>query len=487
MQTRLSPFLLTALLLVGLLLPVQSVYASGAPSDEMVQNLPTDTLSLTVDQGQVLQLATPANSVFVANPDVADVQVKSGNVLYIYGRAPGQTSFYAVDADDKIIASRTVVVGLNIPSLRAAIRQLSGTERVRASQVQDMIMLSGQVDNVSIAEDVVRIAVRHLPRTLVEGATTELASDDLARAMIMNRMQIMGNNQVNIRVRIAEVRRDRIKTLGIGAEVDNPELFGDVDMSFGFDPSVSLAGAGGAVGAATTWGATSISANLDALVEDGYANLLAEPNLTALSGETASFLAGGEFPVPTPDADGGTTILFREYGVRLSFTPTVVNGDRISLRVRPEVSERDDAGAVSFAGGSIPGLTTRRAETSIELGSGQSFSIAGLLQNNVSQSVDKFPGLGDIPVLGALFRSDRFRQNETELVIVVTPYLVKPVSANKITLPTDGFLPPNDVDRWIGGRMNSEKPVPAPVPVAKAVEVTGQDGALAGDIGFVVQ
>lgn len=465
--------------------------APGEPQDPPAQAIkditPSETLSLVIDEGQIMQLPSPASSVFIANNDIADVQIKSASVLYILGRAPGQTSFYAVDDTDKVVASRNIVVGYNLGALRNAIRQLAGANDVKVSQVQDMIMLSGRVDNASMAQDIVRLSTRYLPRTVAGAAGSSTAIDDMGKTFILNRMQVQGSNQVNIRVRIAEVSREAVKTLGIGTSVANPRLFGDVDMSFGFDAGVSLAGAAGTGGLSTTWGATSISAALDALVEDGLAVSLAEPNLTALSGETASFLAGGEFPIPVATSNGDISIQFREYGVRLAFTPTVVNGDRISLRVRPEVSQRDDAGAVSFAGGTIPALSTRRAETSVELGSGQSFSIAGLLQNNNSQTIDKYPGLGDIPVLGALFRSDRYRRNESELVIVVTPYLVKPVNASQVAIPNDGYVPPNDVDRWLNGRMNSEVPTPAPVPLARPVQTVGDGGSLAGDVGFVVQ
>jgi pilus assembly protein CpaC len=453
----------------------------------MATTSPTETLSLIIDEGQVLQLPAPATSVFVANPEIADVQVKSGSVLYIFGRAPGQTSFYAVDAEDNIVASRTLVVGFNFPAMRSAIRQLTGDDRVRVSQVQDMIMLSGAVDSATMAQDVVRVAARYLPRSSGITGGNVTAMDDVARAFILNRLQIAGSNQVNIRVRLAEVNREAIKTLGIGTDVANPNLFGDVDMSFGFDPNVSLTGAAATAALGTSWGATTITTALDALVEDGQAVLLAEPNLTALSGETASFLAGGEFPIPVPDGDGAFAIEFREYGVRLSFTPTVVNGNRISMRVRPEVSERDESIAIDFGGGIVPGLTTRRAETSVEMGSGQSFAIAGLLRNNSSQSISKFPGLGDVPVLGALFRSDRFLRQETELVIVVTPYLVKPINSSQVALPNDGYVAPNDIDRWLNGRFNSEAPTPPPVTVSRPASNVGADGGLVGDVGFVVQ
>ena len=190
---------------------------------------------------------------------------------------------------------------------------------------------------------------------------------------------------------------------------------------------------------------------IDALDREGFLTVLAEPNLTALTGQAANFLAGGEFPIPVPTRDG-IGIEYREFGVKLDFTPTVLNSGRISMQVRPEVSDLSDAGAIRINDISVPSISTRRAETTIELGSGQSFAIAGLIENSVSQDKDKYPGLGDIPIIGALFRSDRFRREETELLIVVTPYLVKPVSDRHITLPTDNFVAPNDVDRILKGK-----------------------------------
>lgn len=469
--------------LAALLMGVSSVAGSAAHAaqgDEIVAGIGGQILNLTVDEGQVIRLPGSATSVFVSNPDVADVQVKSGQLLYVMGRRPGHTSFYAVDQADNVLISRQIVVGLNLAALRTAIRQITGADTVKVSQVEDMIMLKGSVDNTTIAQDVVRMSTRYLPRAVLEAGSGDM--DNLARNYIINQLGISGSNQVNIRVRLAEVSRNGVKTLGIGTSVANPNLFGNVDMSFGFDAGVSLSGAAGTGGLSSTIGATTLTAALDALVEDGLANVLAEPNLTALSGETATFLAGGEFPIPVASSDGDVTVEFREYGVRLSFTPTVVSGSRINLRVRPEVSDRDDARAVSFAGGEIPGLVTRRAETSVELGSGQSFAIAGLLRNDTSQSIDKYPGLGDIPILGALFRSDRFQQNQSELVIVVTPYLVKPVSTQPM-LPTDGFVAPNDVDRWLNGRVNSAAPTPTPVPVARMSGSTAEAG-LVGNVGY---
>lgn len=443
-----------------------------------------EVLSITVDEGQVMHLPRPATSVFVANPAIADVQVKSGALIYILGAAVGQTSFYAVDAQDKIIVSKQIVVGMNLSGLRRAIRQVTGDDRVQVQQVEDMLLLSGKVDNAATVQDVLTAASRYLPRSV------RVAPDvTTAGTYILNRMEIDGSNQVNIRVRIAEVSRSAIKTLGITTNVSNPRLFGDVNVAIGFEPTVAAAEALATGGISTTWGATTLSTALDALASDGLATVLAEPNLTALSGETANFLAGGEYPIPVVDNSGGVStvnVQFREYGIRLAFTPTVTSGGRINLRVRPEVSEIDNSNAVSFGTSYIPGLRTRRAETSVELGSGQSFAIAGLLKNDSSQDISKYPGLGDIPILGALFRSERFQQDQSELVILVTPYLVKPVAANALQSPTDGFVPPNDVDRHLHGRLVSTTPTPAPVHTAERGS-SAADAGLVGPVGYVLQ
>jgi pilus assembly protein CpaC len=195
-----------------------------------------------------------------------------------------------------------------------------------------------------------------------------------------------------------------------------------------------------------------VSHALKALERNGLIKTLAEPNLTAISGETADFLAGGEFPVPIPGGFAGTSIEYRKYGVSLAYTPTVLSNGRISLRVRPEVSELSTEGAIIMDGFQVPALTVRRAETTVELGSGESFMIAGLMNNRATGAIDKIPGLGDVPILGMLFKSDSFRRGETELVIVVTPYLVKPVSAGDIKLPTDAYQVSNDLARLLTGQ-----------------------------------
>jgi pilus assembly protein CpaC len=194
---------------------------------------------------------------------------------------------------------------------------------------------------------------------------------------------------------------------------------------------------------------------LELAQQDGRATILAEPTLTALSGETASFLAGGEFPIPMSQSLGTVTVEYKQYGIGLSFTPTVLEDGRISMRVRPEVSELSDLGSIRLNNFQIPGVSTRRAETTVELGSGQSFMIGGLLRNTGNNSVDKAPWLGDLPILGMLFRSTSFRRQETELVIIVTPYLVKPINDSEIALPTDGYRHANDAQRVLMGRTHN--------------------------------
>jgi pilus assembly protein CpaC len=218
---------------------------------------------------------------------------------------------------------------------------------------------------------------------------------------------------------------------------------------------------------------------LDLGETDGSVVTLAEPTLTALSGETATFLAGGEIPIPISQGLGAVSVDYKQYGVTLSFTPTVLSSGRIALRVRPEVSQLTSAGSVSLNGFTVPGLTTRRVETTIELGSGQSFMIGGLLSNNTNNTVDRLPGLGNLPIIGALFRSNSFRRQQTELVVVVTPYLVQPVDASQIVLPTDGYRAPRDMDRVFNapiarGVDNERRPMPTAGPAETPRPTTAQ-------------
>jgi pilus assembly protein CpaC len=304
-------------------------------------------------------------------------------------------------------------------------------------------------------------------------------------------------------VRIAEINRTILKQMGVNLLASDPTSGFKFGLAQGGGIFLPAPGASSQAGAGTVIrnaiGSTlsasgklfglDLVSSLDIAANDGLVSILAEPNLTALSGETASFLAGGEFPIPVSQSLGAVTIEYKQYGVALAFTPIVLADGRISMRVRPEVSQLSDAGSVTLNGFTVPALTTRRAETTVELGSGQSFMIAGLLQNTANNNINKAPFLGDIPILGALFRSTHFQKQETELVVIVTPYLVRPVSGQMAT-PVDGYRVPDDIQRdFLGqtyvGKSGAATPtavqapgnVPAPgiaaAPAATAVAAPG--------------
>jgi pilus assembly protein CpaC len=281
---------------------------------------------------------------------------------------------------------------------------------------------------------------------------------------VINRLRTATPLQVTLRVRIAEVNRTLLKKIGVNlltSDSTGGAKFGILQGAGIFlpPPGGDATGAGDIIRSptgstlalATKLFGLDLTASLDLAQTDGLVTTLAEPNLTALSGETASFLAGGEFPVPIAQGNNAISVEYKQYGVGLAFTPIVLADGRISMRVRPEVSELSEAGSVKLNGYVVPSLTTRRAETTVELGSGQSFMLAGLLQNHNRNNIEKAPFLGDLPILGALFRSTSFQRDETELVIIVTPYLVRPVSG-QIALPTDGYRMPDDATGVIGGQ-----------------------------------
>lgn len=404
---------------------------------EIISNA-TDTLKLEVSKGRLVRLDSPATTVFVANPAIADIQVKSPTLIYVMALKPGDTTLFAVDEQEQVLANFTVNVTHNLTRLEAAIRDLAPDSDISVASVEGAIVLDGIVSNASMVSDLKNLTRKFSP----------------AKGAVINRLKVEASGQINLRVRVAEISRGVDKQLGF-----NWSLIGNLGgLAIGLasanpfaatlQQSLSLAG---------NVQSFNINAVVDALEQEGLVSVLAEPNLTATSGETASFLAGGEFPILVPDSNGSVTVSFKKFGVSLAFTPTLIGKSRISLHVRPEVSQLSTANAVTLGNFSVPALTTRRAETTVELGGGQSFAIAGLLQNNVTHDVSKFPGLGDIPVLGALFKSDRFQRNESELVIIVTPYIVKPVS-QRVAAPNDGYVPGHDLERLvIGGANHREK------------------------------
>ena len=425
---------------------------------------------LEAGKGTLIRLPRPAATVFIANPDVADVQVKSPSMIYVNAKTPGETVLYAVDADDNVLLNAPIRVEHDVSRLRESLHALIPGENVAVESVDGSLVLKGNVSSASRAERANALA-------------TSIANE--AKGKVVNQLSVATPNQVNLRVKIAEVNRTVLKALGVNWLKDvgrttfvtnNPVTGGQIAATntilFGFGAAGSL-----------------IQQRVDALAQEGLITILAEPNLTATSGQPASFLAGGEFPVPVAGSAANgiatITVAFKEFGIRLDFTPTVIDAQHVSLRVRPEASQLTNTGAVSVPitannTVTIPALTVRRAETTLELGSGESFALAGLLQHTLEQDISKVPALGDIPILGQLFRSERFQKNETELVIIVTPYLVKPApTVAALQSPTDGFVTPHDVQAIINGATYRQT-----LPAGEKVRVAPGAQGLVGPVGF---
>lgn len=505
---------------------------------------PTTEKWLSVGEGELITLPSSVVDVWTSNPETADVYVANPRQIHLFGKAFGEATVFATDSAGAVVYSATVRVAQNSTSVDRMMKAAMPGADIRVTQVGQIAVINGTVDSPADAEQAQRLV------TTILNPGVDLNSDAPLKIGVINRLRTATPLQVNLQVKFAEVNRTFLKNIGnnlvtrdrtggfmfgvtsgsrIPGSINNADLSAlpqlDASALYGlpagslklpFNPATGRFVTGGTdykFDSSTTGSATRTTLNLagkllgmdvlsaiDLGETMGQVTTLANPNLTALSGETGTFLAGGEIPIPISQALGMTTIEYKQFGVSLAYTPTVMSDGRISLRVRPEVSQLDYANAVTVGGGRVPALTTRRAETTVELGSGQSFMIAGLMQNAHSNSYDKTPGLSDLPVLGALFKSNGFQRNETELVIVITPYLVKPVNANDIKLPTDGYKAPTDLERVLLGKLESgnradDRPKPsmqvapaapavgavAPVPAAPLVPAPAPAPAPAGD------
>ncbi|OYY89785.1 MAG: secretion system protein [Sphingomonas sp. 28-66-16] len=479
---------------------VGSVAPTGA---QTMAAAPTGTIQLGIGRGRMITLSRPMSDIFVADEKIADVQVRSPTQLYVFAKSAGETTVYATTKAGTVVYSTTVRVGNNIDSVSQMLTLAMPDAKIVATPMNGLVLLTGTVATPDDAAEAERLVQAYV------GETTK----------VLTRLKTATPLQVNLQVKFAEVSRSFIKNIGVNVAnraTGNPlfnitqgRVGGSITTSPGIPPAAYVNGApvtatgvpvpydangklpgqtifnfpggqgfGTALGIAGSLFGADILASLDLGERNGQVSTLANPNLTALSGETGTFLAGGEIPIPVSQGLGAVSVEYKQYGISLAYTPTVLGDGRISLRVRPEVSQLTSAGAVTINGTTIPALSTRRAETTVELGSGQSFMIAGLLQNNHNNSIDQAPGLGDVPVLGALFRSNSFQRNETELVIVITPYLVKPVNANDIVLPTDGYKAPTDLGRVFmgnlgGGETGGTRPKPSVAPPITAAPSIG--------------
>jgi pilus assembly protein CpaC len=464
--------------LAALAIALGSVSAAAPAIAQPTSAKPAENLTLSKNTGTLVRLSEPMSDVFVANESIADVQVRSSTQLYVFGKGAGETTIYATSKGGRVVYAANVRVGNNLSSVGEMLHMAMPDANVQVTPMNNLVLLTGTVANPDDVAEATRLTQAYV------GDGTQ----------VLSRLRSATPLQVMLKVRIAEINRSMLKKVGvnlIGRDTHPGGAFFGIGQgnpgnlnggTAGANRTFNFATTGTTLGLAGKILGVDLLGTLDLMQNDGFVTTLAEPTLTALSGETASFLAGGEFPIPVSQAIGAVTIEYKQYGVGLAFTPIVLADGRISMRVRPEVSEISDAGSVTLNGFVVPALTTRRAETTVELGSGQSFMLAGLLQNRNNNSIQKAPFLGDLPILGALFRSTSYQRNETELVIIVTPYLVRPVSGQLAT-PGQGYRAPTDAEQVLNGQVFTGVSGPAAgnPPVARvAVPASGGPVAAPG-------
>lgn len=430
-------------------------------------------ISLALDKAAIVELDADTRDVLVSDPSIVDAVVRAPRRIFLLGRRIGQANAFFFDSQGRQLLAVDVRVEKDTGELASMIRAEVPDADVSVQSLNGSVVLSGSVNSPSDAARAADIAARY--------AADPDKPDD--KSHLVNMLRVKGGEQVMLRVRVAEVQRTIAKQFGFNVQAGG--LLGSVPVAFATDNQFALLGRAlsdisGLQAGQFCFGKTQnnlpcdpAQATIKALERVGLLHTLAEPNMTAVSGETAKFLAGGEFPVPASrDRDGNITIQFKQFGVGLSFTPVVLSSGRISIQLSTEVSELSNTGAfnspsstesttqngitttVTVPGLTIPALNVRRAETTVELPSGGSFAIAGLMQHTTKQSIDALPGLKELPVLGALFRSRDFENDETELVVLVTAYLVHPTAEARLTTPSSGFRPPSDISTILNGNIN---------------------------------
>jgi pilus assembly protein CpaC len=437
--------LLSFLLATTAAVPLLAVPQGAAQAQEA-----RGMVTLPAGTGRVMHLRAPATNIFTADPKVVEVRPASPDSVFVFGVAPGITTIAALNATGESIAQfqvRVVPTQLNGLQTNDALSAANSRSPLKAHVTRSGVALTGVAPTARDAERALNAAKAEVP----------------GDGSVLNSFDVAETSQVSLHVRIVEMDRTLVRELGVnwatGDDGTNnkPAKIGQSGI-FGIETSNPVqAGNGPSQAVIGLHGRLNLEATISALADDQLVHTLAEPNLTAMSGETASFLVGGEFPVPAATGNNAISVEFKQYGISLAFVPTVLSKGAISLHVRPEVSALDKAdGITSFFTGStgvainIPALTVRRADTTVQLGSGQSFVIAGLLSDQTTMNGNAVPGMGELPILGPLFRSDTFQRSVSELVIVVTPYLVKPINDPKsVKAPDDGWRPPTDLERII--------------------------------------
>ena len=457
-----------------------TLWSQGVGAQGMIESKPVaneaQRFELGVGKSKVVDLTTSIKRASLANPEVADTVVLSPKQIYLTGKAIGVTTLTLWKENGELFSAFDVRVSPDLSELREQLHKILPDEPdILVTAAHDHITLSGTISNLVRQSRALEVAEPYAPKKVV------------------NLLQVGGAQQVMLEVRVAEMDRNLIRQLGVNmAGVGQGNNFGVTALN----NITQLTGSGtplgqlvsGAVNALVRFqtGDITWTGFIDALKQEDAIKVLAKPTLVAVSGQEAQFLSGGEFPFPIPQAFGVITIQYKKFGVGLSFTPTVLTNNRISMAVSPEVSELDFSNSLQIQGFNVPTIATRRATTVVELADGQSFAIAGLLRDNMRETVAKFPVLGDIPVLGALFRSSRYTKNQTELVIIVTPHYVKPMDVAQLPLPTDTFVEPNDWEFYLMGWTDGLGYASRAKQDGRLAE-TAVSGRLDGNFGHMVQ
>lgn len=461
--------------------PIQAQSLSGGPGSgpatvrvDLGSGGATRTLALPRGKSAVIELPVDVRDILITNPAVADAVLRTPRQIYVLGMTSGQTDAILFDASGRRILSLNIRVDADFGALAETINRVLPGARVQVEPIGDAVILTGMVANAGDADKAAQIALRYVSKP----------------EQVLNMLSIAGKDQVMLRVRVVEVQRSVIKQLGVNLNAILQQGSGSITLGQAANFSINgTLGGGVSVGGSYTGSNTPadiLTGSIRAFERVGLVRTLAEPNLTAVSGEAARFLAGGEYPVPVnQDSSNGTvTVEYKPFGVGLAFTPVVLSGGRISLKISTEISELTTQGAFTLSGGTtgtsltIPALTVRRAETSIELPSGGSMMIAGLIQQTTRENLDALPGVGSVPVIGSLFRSRDFLQGDTEMVVIVTAFIVDPTNPGAFQSPADGLQFASDAETLLFGRLN--KAVGAP-PGANAGR------AYQGPIGYVIE
>jgi len=480
MNSAIKWFLMLALLPVVMFVQASVATTATAAGDQnrvmridrVGPNQRIKRIKIGLNKSLIVRLPRNARDVLVSNPKKVDAVVRSANLTYLIGLEVGQTNVFFFDDNGREMLILEVEVERDLTMLRRMINRLLPNASIKIEAINDNVILSGVARSSSESNRAKQLAEK-------------FAGDE---KKVLNLIQISGKEQVMLKVTIAEMQRDVLKQLGV--DLSAAIEIGSTVVNFASVNPFSVAGSalnGSGAQAFTNGGVANqfinttpdASSVLRAMERVGVLRTLAEPTLTAITGESAKFLAGGEFPVPAGrDRDGNITIVFKPFGVGLGFTPVVLSGGRISMKVSTEVSELSNVGAISLGGISIPALNVRRAETTVELPSGGSLVMAGLIQERMRQTINGFPGIKDLPVLGSLFRSRDFQNSETELVVIVTPYIVKPVARDKLVQPDVGFEIASDVETIFMGQLH------------KVYGVRGRPlppGAYRGGVGYIIE